>query len=104
MEHNKKNDDTVSEEISAMGQRVKGAAKDIAGSVANDRGLEREGERENAIGRARQASNNVMDETDGVPGATVNDRSSRDRYVTGLYPTPDAANRAYEGTYHEARL
>ncbi len=97
MEHNKKNDDTVSEEISAMGQRVKGTAKDIAGSVANDRGLEREGERENAIGRARQASNNVMDETDGVPGATVNDRSSRDRYVTGLYPTPDAANRAYEG-------
>lgn len=96
MEHNKKNDDTVGEETSAMGQRVKGAAKDMAGSVANDRGLEREGERENAMGRARQAGNNVVDETDGVRGATVGDQT-RDRYVTGLYTSPDAANRAYEG-------
>lgn len=97
MEHNKKNDDTVGEEISALGQRVKGAAKDVAGHVANDRGLEREGERENALGRARQASNDVMDETDGVRGATVGGDASRDRYVTALYPTPDAANRAYSG-------
>lgn len=97
MEHNKKNDDTLGEEISATGQRVKGAAKDTAGSIANDRGLEREGERENAMGRDRQASNNVMDETDGVRGATGGGGSSRDRYVTGLYSTPDSANRAYEG-------
>jgi uncharacterized protein YjbJ (UPF0337 family) len=97
VEHNRKKDDSVGEEISATGQRVKGAAKDMAGNIANDRGLEREGERENAMGRARQASNNVMDETDGVRGATVGDGTSRDRYVTGLYPTPDAANRAYEG-------
>lgn len=97
MEHNRKKDDTVGEEISATGQRVKGAAKDMAGNIANDRELEREGERENAMGRARQASNNVMDETDGVRGATVGEASSQGRYVTGLYPTPDAANRAYEG-------
>ena len=97
MDHNKKSDDTVGEEISAFGQRVKGAAKDVAGNVANDRGLEREGERENAMGRDRQANNNVMDETDGVPGASVGDGRSRDRYVTGLYPTADAASRAYSG-------
>jgi uncharacterized protein YjbJ (UPF0337 family) len=96
VEHNKKNDDTISEEVGAMGQRVKGVAKDMAGSVTNNPELEREGERENAMGRARQASNNVMDETDGVRGATVGGGRSRDRYVTGLYPTADAANRAYE--------
>ena len=66
---NRQNDDTLGEEISAVGQRVKGAAKDVAGNVANDRGLEREGERDKAEGRARQATNNVFDETDGVRGA-----------------------------------
>lgn len=99
MDHNKKNDDTVAEEVSAFGQRVKGAAKDAVGDMADDRGLEREGERENAQGRARQASNDVMDETDGVPGATTNRSSSYsgDRYVTGLYSSPEAAGRAYQG-------
>ena len=96
MDHNKKSDDTVGEEVSAFGQRVKGAAKDAVGDVVDARGLEREGERENAMGRARQASNNVMDETDGVRGATVTG-ASRDRYVTGLYPTAEAASRAYSG-------
>jgi uncharacterized protein YjbJ (UPF0337 family) len=95
---NRKNDDTVGEEISALGQRVKGAVKDTVGDIADDRGLEREGERENAEGRARQATNNVMDETDGVRGATVGGSAySREGYVTGLYPTPEAATRAYEG-------
>ena len=95
---NRKKDDTVGEEISALGQRVKGAVKDVAGDIADDRGLEREGERENAEGRARQATNNVMDETDGVRGATVGTPAySREGYVTGLYPTPEAATRAYEG-------
>lgn len=96
MEH-RKQDDTVREEISAVGQRLKGAVKDVVGDVADDRGLEREGERENAEGRARQATNNVMDETDGVRGATVATPYSREGYVTGLYPTPEAASRAYEG-------
>ena len=68
---NRKKDDSVAEEASALGQRIKGAAKDAVGDIANDRGLEREGERENAAGRARQASNDIMDETDGVRGATV---------------------------------
>jgi uncharacterized protein YjbJ (UPF0337 family) len=65
-------DDTLGEEGAAFGQRVKGAAKEAAGKVTGNRGLEREGEIENAEGRERQARNNVMDETDGVPGATVN--------------------------------
>ena len=38
-------DDTVAEETSAFGQRVKGATKDAVGSVTGNRSLEREGER-----------------------------------------------------------
>ena len=52
-------DDTVAEETSALGQRVKGAVKDAAGAVTGNATLEREGERENAEGRARQANNDV---------------------------------------------
>jgi uncharacterized protein YjbJ (UPF0337 family) len=84
-------DDTLREEGSAFGQRVKGAAKDAAGAVTGNRSLEREGERENAEGRARQASNNVFDETDGVPGATVGEG----RWVSGIYG-PEAARTAYD--------
>ena len=97
----KQNDDTVGEEVSAFGQRVKGAAKDAAGAVTGNRSLEREGERENAEGRARQASNDVMDETDGVRGTTVTPRSS---YVTGLYDSPESASRAYQAPHEHARL
>jgi uncharacterized protein YjbJ (UPF0337 family) len=89
----KHGDDTVGEEVSAFGQRVKGVAKDAAGAVTGNRDLEREGERDRAEGRQRQASNNVMDQTDGVRGATVAPRSN---YVTGLYDSPESANRAYQ--------
>ena len=97
----RKKDDSVSEEVSALGQRAKGAVKDAAGAVTGDRSLEREGERENAMGRARQASNNVLDESDSVRGATVGTggtatRTSGGRLVTGLYRSPDEAQRAYE--------
>lgn len=71
-----KRDDTVREEVSAFGERVKGAAKDAAGSITGNRSLEREGERENAEGRARQERNDVFDETDGVPGRTVGERGA----------------------------
>jgi uncharacterized protein YjbJ (UPF0337 family) len=64
-------DDTVKEELSAFGQRVKGASKDAAGAITGDTRLEREGELENAEGRARQARNEVFEETDGVPNRTV---------------------------------
>ena len=66
-------DDTLAEEASALGKRVKGAAKDGIGAVTGNQRLEREGEQENAEGRSRQASNDVFDETDGVRGATVTD-------------------------------
>jgi uncharacterized protein YjbJ (UPF0337 family) len=118
-----KKDDSVGEELGAFGQRVKGAAKDAAGAVSGNRRLEREGEIENAEGRERQARNNVFDETDGVPGATVSDRRRVDldgdedaddavddirgraatrtaatagTLVTGLYDTPASASRAYD--------
>ena len=71
--------DTVGEEISAFGERVKGATKDAAGAITGNKSLEREGERENAEGRERQASNKV-----------------RSNYVTGLYDSPESANRAYQ--------
>jgi uncharacterized protein YjbJ (UPF0337 family) len=93
---NRKKDDTVGEEISAFGQRVKGGAKDALGDLVDDRGLEREGELENVAGRARQRANNVMDETDGVRGATAGATSTSSApYVTGLYRTPEEATRAY---------
>lgn len=90
---NIRKDDSVGEEASAFGQRVKGAAKDAFGNVTGDRELEREGERENADGRARQAQNNVLDETDGVRGTSV---GGRDSMVTGMYNSPDQAQRAYQ--------
>lgn len=96
MENKRRDDDTVGEEMSAFGQRVKGAAKDKIGELANDRGLEREGEVENASGRARQATNDVLEETDGVRGTTAARPQGTDRYVTALYPTPEAAGRAYD--------
>lgn len=71
----KRRDDTLGEEASAFGERAKGAAKDAAGSLTGNRSLEHEGERENAEGRARQARNDVFEETDGVPGTTVTNRS-----------------------------
>ena len=71
---NKHPDDSASEEASAFGKRVKGAAKDGVGAITGNESLEREGERENAEGRARQSRNDVFDETDGVPGASVTDR------------------------------
>ena len=60
---NKRSDDSVSEEASAFGQRVKGAVKDGAGAITGNESLEREGERENAEGRDRQRRNEVFDES-----------------------------------------
>ena len=93
-----KKDDSVGEEVSAAGERLKGATKDAFGAATGNTALEREGEQENARGRARQASNKVMEETDGVPGATVNNPAGYGTgYVTGLYDSPESAARAYDG-------
>jgi uncharacterized protein YjbJ (UPF0337 family) len=88
----KRPDDTFGEEASAFGERAKGAVKDAFGAVTGNERLEREGERENAEGRARQANNNVFDETDGVRGATTGTGRS---WVTGTFSDRDSAERAY---------
>ena len=93
MEYRGKKDDSLTEEASALGQRAKGAAKDVVGDMIDDEEMEAEGERENLAGRSRQAANKVTEETDGVTGRTVTPSG----YVTGLYSTPESASRAYEG-------
>ena len=83
-------DDSVGEEIAATGQRVKGAVKDVTGSMLGLDRMEREGERENAEGRARQAANDAL----GDDRVTTRDTSGR--LVTGLYESPAHAGRAYQ--------
>jgi uncharacterized protein YjbJ (UPF0337 family) len=85
-----KNDGTIGEEVSAIGQRTKGAVKNAFGDMIDDESMEAEGLAENAAGRARQAKNDAID-TDGPTTAPLG------RYVTGLYNSPESANRAYEG-------
>lgn len=90
METRGKNDGSLSEEAKAIGERAKGAAKDAVGDMIDDEEMEREGERENAEGRARQAANDVVPDTTGRA-------FTESGYVTGLYSSPEAASRAYEG-------
>ena len=49
--------DSVQEEASALGQRVKGSIKKNVGDIADDRGMEEKGADENAAGRDRQRRN-----------------------------------------------
>ena len=97
-------DDSVKEEVSAFGERVKGATKGAVGSVTGNRSLEREGELENASGRVRQAENDVFDETDGVPGRTVNDSVSSGRgFASGtLSEEASAAAQRAKGATKDA--
>jgi uncharacterized protein YjbJ (UPF0337 family) len=79
---------TMSEEARAAGERISGVAKDAAGAVTGNKSLEREGERERAEGRARQAANEVMSPSSETAGSSG--------YVTGLYRTPEEAAQAYD--------
>ena len=88
-------DDTLGEEVSASGERAKGALKEAAGSLAGNRSLEREGEREKAEGRARQARNEVIGGTAASSSAASRD-SATGRLITGLYDSPDSAGHAYQ--------
>jgi hypothetical protein len=63
--------------------------------VLGNEPLEREGERENASGRARQARNDVIGGTTGSPSTSWTDGPNR-RLVTGLYDSPETAGRAYQ--------
>jgi uncharacterized protein YjbJ (UPF0337 family) len=89
--------DSFGEEASAFGQRVKGAAKDAAGSVTGNESLEREGERENAMGNARQERNDVL----GTDSGTATSRARTDttttgrRTVHGLFKDRESAEGAY---------
>ena len=51
---------SVAEETSATGQRIKGAIKDAAGDLTDNERLEDKGERENAAGRDRQRKNDAV--------------------------------------------
>ena len=51
---------SVAEETSATGQRIKGAIKDVTGDVTGNESLEEKGERENAAGRDRQRRNDAV--------------------------------------------
>jgi len=52
--------DSVAEETSAAGQRVKGEAKKVAGEVTGNERLEDKGARENAAGIDRQKKNDAV--------------------------------------------
>ena len=51
---------SIAEETSATGQRVKGAVKDAVGDLTDNESLERKGERENAAGIDRQRKNDAV--------------------------------------------
>jgi uncharacterized protein YjbJ (UPF0337 family) len=51
---------SVEEETSATGQRVKGAIKEATGDVIDDEEMEEKGERENAAGIDRQRKNDAV--------------------------------------------
>lgn len=87
---------TFGEEASAFGQRTKGAVKDAVGAVTGNEQLEREGELENAEGRARQESNAVFGDNDVRVDRDYSAAQANSRYVTGLYSTRDEADRAYQ--------
>ena len=55
-----RHDNSIAEETSATGQRIKGAIKDAAGDLTDNESLERKGERENAAGRDRQRKNDAV--------------------------------------------
>ena len=51
---------SVAEETSATGQRIKGGIKDAVGDLTDNESLEEKGERENAAGIDRQRKNDAV--------------------------------------------
>jgi uncharacterized protein YjbJ (UPF0337 family) len=102
---NKNSDGTLSEEASALGKRVKGAAKDGIGAVTGNERLEREGERENAEGRARQANNDVFDAPTTTAGAVRNSAVAEPRTTHGegtIREEASAAGQRMKGAVKDA--
>jgi uncharacterized protein YjbJ (UPF0337 family) len=56
----RKHANSVAEETSATGQRVKGAIKEGVGDAIDDEEMEEKGERENAAGIDRQRKNDAV--------------------------------------------
>jgi uncharacterized protein YjbJ (UPF0337 family) len=52
--------DSVAEETSATGQRLKGSVKEAVGDVIDDEAMEDKGARENAAGKDRQRKNDAV--------------------------------------------
>jgi uncharacterized protein YjbJ (UPF0337 family) len=51
---------SIREEVSATGQRVKGATKDAMGELLDDEEMEEKGESENEAGKDRQKKNDAV--------------------------------------------
>jgi len=99
-DHTRAPSGSIREEGAAFGERMKGAAKDAAGAVLGDERLEREGEMENARGRARQNANNAVGSGRSF-GSASTEPYYRPGYVTGLYRTPADAGRAFDSLTRE---
>ena len=56
----RKHANSLAEEASATGQRVKGAIKKGVGDAIDDEEMEEKGERQNAAGNIRQKKNNAV--------------------------------------------
>jgi len=56
----RRHDNSVAEETSATGQRVKGAIKEEVGDLIDDKDMEAKGARENAAGKNRQQKNDAV--------------------------------------------
>ena len=56
----RKHANSVAEETSATGQRVKGAIKEEVGDMIDDEAMENKGARENAAGKDRQKKNDAV--------------------------------------------
>ena len=52
--------DSIAEETSATGQRIKGAIKEEVGDLIDDENMEEKGARENAAGKIRQQKNDAV--------------------------------------------
>ena len=56
----RRRDNSLGEEISATGQRIKGGVKNAAGELVDDDSLEDKGERESRAGEDRQRRNDAV--------------------------------------------
>ena len=56
----RRHDNSVAEEVSATGQRIKGGLKNAAGELIGDDKLEKKGERESHAGENRQKRNDAV--------------------------------------------